>query len=125
MPFKEYAFLCEFITQSTNGLHSYMHVFDRTMAKPGSPLTLNAFMAAKFRDLPEECELEIYLTDAHNVLLEKGKVFKEKVKGKSVHVVAKIRGLEVPAEGEYRFSARIDGGEPVPLCNWAVGRAQQ
>lgn len=117
--------MCEFMTQSTNNLHSYMHVFDRTVAKQGSPLALNAFMAAKFRDLPEECNLEIYLTDANNVLLEKGKVFKEKVKGKNVHVVAKIRGLEVPAEGEYRFSARIDGGEPMPLCTWTVVRAQQ
>lgn len=125
MPFKEYALLCEFMTQSTNGLHSYMHVFDRTMFKADAPTVLNGFMAVRFRDLPAESDLEIYMTDANNVLLEKGKVFKEHVKGSNVHVVARIRGLQVPEVGEYRFSARIDGGEPIPLCTWTAGRAQQ
>lgn len=113
------------MTQSTNGLHSYMHVFDRTMFKPESPLVLNGFMAVRFRDLPAESEIEVYVTDANNVLIEKGKVFKEKVKGPNVHVVARIRGLQVPSEGEYRFSARIDGGEPIVLCNWLAARAPQ
>lgn len=125
MPFKEYALLCEFMTQSTNGLHSYMHVFDRTMFKPDAPVALNGFMAARFRDLPEETDLEIYVTDANNVLLEKGNVFKEHVKGNNVHVVARIRGLQVLGVGEYRFWARIDAGEPMPLCTWLAARAPQ
>lgn len=125
MPFKEYALLCEFMTQSTNGLHSYMHVFDRTMFKADAPTVLNGFMAARFHDLPEETDLEIYVTDANNVLLEKGKVFKEKVKGAQVHVVARIRGLQVPSVGEYRFWARIDAGEPMPLCTWLAAHAPQ
>lgn len=115
---KEYALLCEFVTQSTNGMYSYMHVFDRTVAKPGSPIMLNGFLAVKFRGIGEKANMEMYMTDASNTLVEKGSIFKQEVKGDNIHVVARLRGLTVPQAGEYRFWARVDGAEPVYLCSW-------
>ncbi|MBI1908414.1 hypothetical protein HYS28_03285 [Candidatus Uhrbacteria bacterium] len=122
-PQKEYALLCEFLTQSANGLYSYLHVFDRTNFKEGAPLMLNANLAVRFRGMPDGANLEIYMTDDTNTLLDKGTVFKQQVKGSNVHIIAKIRGLVVPRHGEYRFAARIDGGEPVALCAWMADKA--
>ncbi len=119
-PQKEYALLCEFLTQSTNGLYSYMHVFDRSSFKPDAPVMLNGFLAVRLQGVTDGATLEMYMTDDKNVLVEKGGVFKQAVKGPNVHIIAKIRGLTVPAAGEYRFAARIDGGEPIPLCSWVT-----
>lgn len=125
MPTKEYALLCEFMTQSTNGLYSYLHTFDRTMYKPGAPLALNGFMALRFRDLGANAHLEIYMTDATNTLVPNATVFSQEVKGSNVHVVAHLQRLMVPALGEYRFWARIDRGEPLPLCTWLAASAPE
>lgn len=121
-PSKEYALLCEFLTQSANGLYSYLHVFDRTNFKDGSPFILNGFLAVRFRDMPEGANLEIYVTDGNNTLIDKGTVFKQQVKGANVHIIAKLRGFTVPKLGEYHFAARIDGGEPVALCTWVADK---
>lgn len=122
-PSKEYALLCEFLTQSSNGLYSYMHVFDRTNYKDAGPFVLNAFLAVRFRDMPEGANLEIYVTDGNNTLIDKSTVFKQQVKGSNVHIIAKLRGFAVPKLGEYRFAARVDGGEPIALCTWFADKA--
>lgn len=120
-PQKDYALLCEFLTQSTNGMYSYMHVFDRTIAKAESPAVLNGFLAVRFRDMGEKAHVNIYMTDADNTLVEKGgKLFDQAVQGANVHIIARIRGLVAPKPGEYRFWARIDAGEPMFLCSWMV-----
>ncbi|HCC83874.1 TPA: hypothetical protein DEP96_03420 [Candidatus Uhrbacteria bacterium] len=121
-PLKEYALLCEFLTQSTNGLYTYAHVFDRTNTVGEGPITLNGFLAVRLRDVPVDANLEIYITDENNVLVEKGGVFKQAVKGPQVHIIAKMHGLTVAKPGEYRFAARIDGGEPMALCTWVAER---
>lgn len=119
-PEKEYALLCEFLTQSTNGLYSYMHVFDRTNIKDDAPMVLNGYLAVRLRGVTDGANVEMYVTDATNTLLDKGTVFKQAVKGPQVHIIAKIRGFAVPKAGEYHFAARIDGGEPIALCTWTV-----
>lgn len=119
-PTKEYALLCEFLTQSTNGLYSYLHVFDRTNVKDGAPMVLNGYLAVRLRDVADGANVEMYMTDDTNTLLDKGTVFKQTVKGPQVHIIAKIRGLTVPKAGEYKFAARIDGGEPIALCGWVA-----
>ena len=125
MPTKEYALLCEFLTQSTNGLYSYMHVFDRTMYKTGTAVALNGFMAVRFRDVPETAHLEIYMTDADNTLVPNATVFSQEVKGPNVHVIARLQRVLVPTVGEYKFSARIDRGEPIPLCHWLAAASSE
>ena len=125
MPTKEYALLCEFMTQSTNGLYSYMHVFDRTMYKAGAPVALNGYMALRFREVPETAHLEIYMTDADNTLVPNATVFSQEVKGPNVHVIARLQRVAVPKVGEYKFWARIDRGEPMPLCTWLAATAPE
>lgn len=125
MPTKEYALLCEFMTQSTNGLYSYMHVFDRTMYKADAPVALNGFMAVRFRDVGETAHLEIYMTDGDNTLVPNATVFSQEVKGPNVHVIARLQRVTVPAIGEYKFWARIDRGEPMPLCTWLAAAAPE
>jgi hypothetical protein len=115
----DYALLCEFSTVSNNGLHSFMHVFDKTMFKPGSPLGVRGILAAKFSEVPAEAELEIYLTDENNVVLDKGHLMKIKVKGPFTQIVSRF-GLLVPDVGVYTFWARMDGGEPMRLVQWTA-----
>lgn len=115
----DYALLCEFATLSSNGLHSFMHVFDKTTFQKGTPFGVRGFMAAKFSDLPVESELEVYLTDSNNVVLEKGKLMKGKIKGPAAQVVFKF-AIPVPAAGAYTFWARESGGEPVRLVQWTA-----
>lgn len=125
MPTKEYALLCEFLTQSNNGLYSYMHVFDRTMFAPGAPVALNGFMAVRFRDMGDVTHLEMYMTDHENTLIPNATIFTQEVKGPNVHVVARVQRLMVPKIGEYRIWARIDRGEPMPLCTWLAAAAPE
>lgn len=115
---KEYALLCEFATMSVNGLHSYMHVFDRTGFQEGNAMVLRGFFATRLTGLPAESQLEIYLTDHNNTLVGKSELFKNKVKGPSANLVIHIGGIQVPGVGEYSLWARVDGGEPVRLCSW-------
>jgi hypothetical protein len=113
----DYALLCEFATMSTNGLHSFMHVFDKTTFQKGTPMGVRGFLAAKFSDVPAEGELEIYITDANNVVLEKGRLMKGKVKGPATQVVLRF-AIPVSAAGTYTFWSRMEGGEPVRLVQW-------
>ena len=117
-PVKEYALLCELATQSTNGLNSYVHIFDRTNFPAGSPMALRGFLAARFTRLPESPNIEVYLTDATNTLIEKGTMFKQTVKGPNANLIVRLGGMVVPKPGEYRVWARLDAGEPIELCTW-------
>jgi hypothetical protein len=117
---KEYALLCEFATMSVNGMQSYMHVFDRTVFQTGAPMMLRGFFAARLVNMPAEAETEIYLTDAANTLIDKGRLLKNKVKGPNANIVIRIGGIQVPAAGEYSVWGRVDGGEPLKLCTWMV-----
>lgn len=103
---------------SVNGLQSYMHVFDRTTFEKGAPVTLRCFFATRLVNMPTEADVELYVTDANNMLVENGKILQAKVKGPNANLVARIAGLPVKAPGEYRVWARVDGGEPMPLCTW-------
>lgn len=115
---KEYALLCEFATQSTNGLNSYMHVFDRTMFAEADPVTLRGFLAMRLTHLPENPSLEVYVTDATNTLVENGTMFKQQIKGPNANLLVRIGGMVVPKTGEYRIWSRVDGSEPLELCTW-------
>jgi hypothetical protein len=115
----DYALLCEFATLSNNGLHSFMHVFDKTTFQKGTPIGVRGCMAAKFSGIPEEGELEVYLTDANNVVLEKGKLMKGKVKGPVAQVVFRFT-IPVPTAGVYTFWVRMDSGEPMRLVQWTA-----
>jgi hypothetical protein len=117
-PSKEYALICEFATMSVNGLQSYLHVFDRTTFQPGAPVALRGFFATRLVHLPEENDVEVYVTDGKNTLVDGGQLFKNKIKGPAANLVARIPGLQVKSTGEYRIWARINGGEPVQLCTW-------
>ncbi|MCR4312396.1 MAG: hypothetical protein NUV56_03870 [Candidatus Uhrbacteria bacterium] len=117
-PVKEYAMLCELATQSTNGLNSYVHIFDRTSYPQGQPIALRGFLAVRFTRLPAEGNLEVYVTDANNTLIEKGTMFKQGVKGPNANLIVRIAGMNLPAAGEYRIWARLDAGEPIELCAW-------
>ena len=117
---KEYALFCEFATMSVNGMQSYMHVFDRTMFQAGTPMVLRGFFASRVIGLPAEAEMEIYLTDSFNTLIDKGQLFKNKVKGPGANIVIRIGGIQVPGVGEYSVWGRVDGGEPIKLCTWMV-----
>ena len=117
---KEYALFCEFATMSVNGMQSYMHVFDRTMFQAGTPMVLRGFFATRVIGLPAEAEMEIYLTDGSNLLIDKGQLFKNKVKGPGANIVIRIGGIQVPGAGEYSVWGRVDGGEPIKLCTWMV-----
>ena len=81
-------------------------------------MVLNGYLAVRLRDVADGANVEMYMTDDTNTLLDKGTVFRQAVKGPQVHIIAKIRGLTVPNVGEYKFAARIDGGEPIALCSW-------
>lgn len=105
---------------SVNGMQSYMHVFDRTMFQTGTPMVLRGFFATRVIGLPAEAEMEIYLTDSSNTLIEKGQLFKNKVKGPGANIVIRIGGIQVPGAGEYSVWGRVDGGEPIKLCTWMV-----
>jgi hypothetical protein len=120
---KDYALLCEFATMSVNGMQSYMHVFDRTAFQAGAQKVLRGFFATRLVGLPAEAQVEIYLTDATNTLVDKGQLFKNKLKGPGANVVIRIGGIAVPAVGEYTIWARVDGGEPLRLCSWTVADA--
>lgn len=117
---KEYALFCEFATMSVNGMQSYMHVFDRTVFQKGTPMALRGFFGARLTGLPAEGEVEIYLTDSSNTLIDKGQLFKNKMKGPSANIVIRIGGVLVPSAGEYSVWGRVDGGEPMKLCSWNV-----
>ncbi|MFA5945523.1 MAG: hypothetical protein WC802_01245 [Patescibacteria group bacterium] len=117
-PQKEYALFCEFATMSVNGLQSYMHVFDRTTFQPGTPVALRGYFATRLVNLPAESETELYVTDGSNTLVDGGALFKNKIKGPSANIVARIPALAVKSLGEYKVWARVDGGEPVHLCSW-------
>jgi hypothetical protein len=117
---KEYALFCEFATMSVNGMQSYMHVFDRTVFQTGTPMILRGFFAARLIGLPAEATTEIYLTDGTNTLIDKGQLFKNKLKGPGANIVIRIGGIQVPKAGEYSVWARVDGGEPIKLCTWVV-----
>lgn len=123
MPQKEYALLCEFMTQSTNGLYTYAHVFDRTLTQEGAPIAINAFLVARLRETGKKPNVEIYLTDESNTLVEKGQIFRQAVDGPDTHIVIRLRGLKVPSTGVYRFWTRVDSGEPMLLCTWVADRA--
>ncbi len=116
----DYALLCEFTTVSANGLHSFMHVFDKTMFKKGSNLGVHGFLAAKFSNLSAgDAELEIYVTDEQNVILEKGHLIKTVAKGPGTQIVFRF-AVPVPRLGIYTFWARIGGGEPTRLVQWVA-----
>jgi hypothetical protein len=115
---KEYALLCEFATQSMNGLNSFMHVFDRTAFPAGEPIVLRGFLAMRFTHLPQNPTLEVYMTDGSNTLVEKGTMFQQTVKGPSANLLVRIGGMKVSQMGDYRIWARVDGGEPLELCTW-------
>lgn len=117
---KEYALFCEFATMSVNGMQSYMHVFDRTMFQAGTPMVLRGFFATRLVGLPTEGEMEMYLTDSSNTLIDKGQLFKGKIKGPGANIVIRIGGVQVPKIGEYSVWGRVDGGEPMRLCTWTV-----
>ncbi|MFZ2682217.1 MAG: hypothetical protein WAZ14_03945 [Patescibacteria group bacterium] len=117
---KEYALFCEFATMSVNGMQSYMHVFDRTAYPAGSPIVLRGFFATRIVGLPPEGNMEIYLTDSSNTLIDKGQLFKNTVKGPGSNIVIRIGGVQVPGAGEYSVWGRVDGGEPIKLCTWTV-----
>lgn len=117
-PVKEYALLCELATQSTNGLNSYVHIFDRTNYAAGQPMVLRGFLAVRFTRLPATGSLEVYVTDANNTVIEKGTMFKQDIKGPNANLIVRIAGMTIPAAGEYRIWARIDAGEPIELCAW-------
>lgn len=78
---------------------------------------VRGFMGMKVSELAPEGELEVYVTDANNVVLEKGKLMKGKVKGPTAQLVFRF-ALPVPAAGVYTFWARMDGGEPMRLVQW-------
>ncbi len=113
----DYALLSEFATLSTNGLHSFMHIFDRTSFQPGAPLGLRAFLGVKLSELPEEGDLEVYVTDSANVVVEKGNLMKGKVKGPSAQIVFRIT-LPVAKPDTYTIWVRLGGGEPQRLTAW-------
>ena len=117
---KEYGLFCEFATMSVNGMQSYMHVFDRTVFQAGTPMVLRGFFAARLIGLPAEANMEIYLTDDHNTLIDKGQLFKNKLKGPGANIVIRIGGIQVQKAGEYSVWGRVDGGEPIKLCTWTV-----
>jgi hypothetical protein len=121
---KEYALFCEFATMSVNGMQSYMHVFDRTMFQAGTPMVLRGFFAARLIGLPAEANTEIYLTDESNTLVDKGQLFKNKLKGPGANIVIRIGGIKIPKAGEYSVWARVEGGEPMRLCTWNVDEKQ-
>lgn len=105
---------------SVNGMQSYMHVFDRTVFPTGQPMVLRGFFAARLIGLPPEGEMEIYLTDASNTLIDKGQLLKSKIKGPGANIVIRIGGVQVAKTGEYSVWGRVDGGEPIRLCHWTV-----
>ena len=115
---KEYALLCELATQSTNGLNTFVHVFDRTMVAEGEPVALRGFLAVRLTHLPETASLEVYVTDAKNILVDRGTMFKQEIKGPVSSLIVRIAGMIVPSVGEYRIWARIDGAAPLEICTW-------
>ena len=115
---KEYALLCEFATQSTNGLNSFMHVFDRTTVSSEDKVVLRGFLAVRITHLPEAPAIEVYVTDASNTMVEKGTMFKQAIKGPNANLLVRIGWMTMPKAGEYRIWARVDGAEPLELCTW-------
>ena len=115
----DYAILCEFATLSSNGLHSFMHVFDKTSFQKGTPMGLRGFLGMKISQLPEEGEMEVYMTDSANVVVEKGNLMKGKVKGPAAQIVFRLT-LPVQKADVYTIWGRIDGGEPVRLVQWTA-----
>ncbi len=105
---------------SVNGMQSYMHVFDRTVFTTGNPMVLRGFFAARVIGLPAEANMEIYLTDSSNTLIDKGQLLKNKLKGPGANIVIRIGGIQVQKTGEYSVWGRVDGGEPIRLCSWTV-----
>ncbi len=105
---------------SVNGMQSYLHVFDKTTFQVGTPLMLRGFFAARLIGLPVESGLEIYLTDGTNTLIDKGQLLKGKLSGPNANLLIRIQGIQVPGFGEYSLWARLDGGEPLRLCNWTA-----
>lgn len=82
-------------------------------------MNVRGFMAVKFSDLPAEGDIEVYFTDSENVVLEKGRLMKGKIKGPAAQVVFRF-ALPVEKAGAYTFWARLDGGEPVRLVQWTA-----
>jgi hypothetical protein len=117
-PTKEYALLSEFSSHSREGFRSYIHVFDRMMFHRGQALALTCHFGTRLTHLPPEGNVEIYMTDAKNTLVENSTLYKSPVKGPSATISFKISGLPIKALGEYKIWARVDGGEPMHLCTW-------
>ncbi len=115
---KEYALLCELATQSVNGLNTFVHVFDRTTFPKGEQILLRGYLAVRLTHLGDTPSLEVYVTDGTNTMVDKGTMFKQQIKGPNANLLVRIGGMVVPAAGEYRIWARIDGAEPLELCTW-------
>ena len=115
----DHAILCEFATVSANGLHSFMHVFDKTTFQNGTPMGVRGFLAVKLSDLPESSELEVYMTDDAQVIGEKGRLMKGNIKGPMSQIVFRF-GIPIEKTGTYTFWARLEGGEPVRLTQWTA-----
>jgi hypothetical protein len=115
---KEYALLCEFATQSTNGLNSYMHVFDRKSFPNHDSVVLRGFLAVRFTHLPKASMIEVYVTDASNTMVEQGTMVKKPMNGPDANLLVRIGGMFMKGGGEYRIWARVDGAEPLELCTW-------
>ena len=110
--------MCELATQSVNGLNSYMHIFERTSFPQGEPVMLRGYLAMRFTRLPVEGSIEVYVTDVGNTLVDKGTLFKQKIKGPNANITVRVGSLVMPKPGEYRVWARFDNGEPIELCSW-------
>ncbi len=115
----DYALLSEFASLSVNGLHSFMHVFDKTAFKENTSLMLRGFLAVKCSELEGENACEIYMTDKNNVILDKGHIMKGKIKGPAVQIVLKI-AVPIPAPGTYSLWIRVENGEPKRLLMWSA-----
>lgn len=122
---KEYALFCELATLSVNGLHTFVNVFDRTNFAVGAPKALRGFFATRFEGLSPEHEIELYMTNAEKILVEKGNLYKGVVKGPGAQIVMRIPGVPIAGNGEYIMWARFDGGEPMRLCSWTAGDAKK
>ncbi len=95
-----------------------MHVFDRSMFAANDPVQLRGFLAMRLTHLPENPNLEVYVTDATNTLVENGTMFKQQIKGPNANLLVRIGGMPVAKVGAYRIWSRVDGAEPLELCTW-------
>ena len=104
---------------SVNGLQSFMHVFDKTTFKPDSQMGMRGFLAVKISDIPAESEMEIYMTDSANVVIDQGRIMKGKIKGPAAQIVLRV-SVPVKDAGTYIVWGRMDSGEPMRLLTWGA-----